>query len=583
MNSNLIGLGWFGLVAAKTYLDVNPSAKVIILDSSSTIGGVWAEDRLYPGLKSNNLLGTYEYSDFPMDEETFNVQRGQHIPGQAIHDYLQKYAETFGLFRRIRFNSKVETAEQHGDEGWLLMIRGKKGNEIDRKLLARKLIIATGLTSEPFLAHFDGIAKFDAPLFHYKDFAQHTDSLISSKSVVVYGGGKSGWDMAYTYASAGVKVDWVIRDSGRGAAWMSPPYVTPLKKWIEKLVHTRFLTWFSPCIWGDADGYSGARRFLQNTFIGRWIVRSFWWILGNDVLSLNNYDAHPETAKLKPWTNIFFTGSSTSILNYPTDFFDFVRDGQIKVHIAEITHLSRGTVHLSTGEDLETDALVCCTGWKYSQPIVFSPPGFEKSLGLPHVSHDDLGSQISEADDIILERFPILKDQPTPQKPTVEARRAVSDSKQRVNQPFRLYRFMVPPSNIESHNIGFAGMLLNFSTPLVAQTQALWLTAYLDGHLRINKTEEEIMKETILHSQFGKWRCSQGSGSRFPDFVFDALPYLDLLLGDLGLERHRKRWWWEEWFQAYGPEDYKDLVLEWKWRLASNRSFTENQRVNLQR
>ena len=578
MTLRLIGLGWFGLVAAKTYLDLSPSAKVIILDSSSTIGGVWAEHRVYPGLKSNNLLGTYEYSDFPMDEETFNVQRGQHIPGQAIHDYLQKYAEAFDLFRRIRFNSKVVVAEKHGDEGWLLMIREEKCNEIDRKLLARKVIIATGLTSEPFLAQLDGIAKFDAPLFHCKDFAQHTDSLISSKNVVVYGGGKSGWDMAYTYASAGVKVDWVIRDSGRGPAWMSPPYVTPLKKWLEKLVHTRFLTWFSPCIWGDADGYSGIRRFLQGTFIGRWIVRSFWWILANDVLSLNNYDAHPTTAKLKPWTNIFFTGSSASILNYPTDFFDFVRDGQIKVHIAEITHLSGGTVHLATGEHLETDTLVCCTGWKYSPPIVFHPPGSEISLGLPHVSHDDLGSQISDADVIILERFPILKDQPTPQEPTVESRRVESAFKQSVNQPFRLYRFMVPPSNIESHNIGFAGMLLNFSTPLVAQTQALWLAAYLDGHLRINKTQEEIMKETILHSQFGKWRCSQGSGSRFPDFAFDALPYLDLLLGDLGLERHRKRWWWEEWFQAYGPEDYKHLVLEWKRRLASNRTFTENQK-----
>jgi len=27
-----------------------------------------------------------------------------------------------------------------------------------------------------------------------------------------------------------------MAESGHGACWMSPPYVTPLKKWLEKLV-----------------------------------------------------------------------------------------------------------------------------------------------------------------------------------------------------------------------------------------------------------------------------------------------------------------------------------------------------------
>jgi hypothetical protein len=86
---------------------------------------------------------------------------------------------------------------------------------------------------------------------------------------------------------------------------MAPPYVTPLKKWLEKLVHTRFLTWLSPCVWGDTDGYGPIRRFFHSTVIGRFIVDSFWSILGGDVLRLNQYDAHPDTAKLKPWIDPF--------------------------------------------------------------------------------------------------------------------------------------------------------------------------------------------------------------------------------------------------------------------------------------
>jgi cation diffusion facilitator CzcD-associated flavoprotein CzcO len=45
----VIGAGWSGLVAAKTYLEVKPSSKVIVLDSESSVGGVWTKHRLYKG------------------------------------------------------------------------------------------------------------------------------------------------------------------------------------------------------------------------------------------------------------------------------------------------------------------------------------------------------------------------------------------------------------------------------------------------------------------------------------------------------------------------------------------------------
>ena len=62
----IIGAGVHGLAMAKTYLEVNPKDKVQLLDSQASIGGVWAKERLYPGLKTNNMIGTYEFSDFPM-------------------------------------------------------------------------------------------------------------------------------------------------------------------------------------------------------------------------------------------------------------------------------------------------------------------------------------------------------------------------------------------------------------------------------------------------------------------------------------------------------------------------------------
>ncbi|RDW64600.1 pancreatic hormone-like protein [Coleophoma cylindrospora] len=506
------------------------------------------------------MKGTYEYSDFPMDEARFGVRSGQHIPGAVTHRYLTEYTQHFGFFDKIRFNTKVLTAEKF-DRGWKLTIAnrddGQDGVNVEAsQILTSKMIIATGLTSEARLPNIPGSESFGCPLFHSREFLDYAYTINTTNSVTVLGGAKSAWDAAYAYASAGVPVDMIIRKSGRGPVWMAPPYVTPLKKWLEKLVHTRFLTWFSPCIWGFADGYPGIRKFLHGTSLGRTIVNKFWSILGNDVLTLNAYDKHPEVKKLKPWQDAFWIGSGLSILNFPTDFFQLVKDGKIRVHIADITHLSEKTVHLSNGERLKTDALLCATGWKAGTPIKFVNSGTNEELGLPYYS-DKLMSLVSKADTEILKQFPRLKDQPSINKSTSKATTP--------NQSFKLYRFMVPPSMVDDKTIAFAGMVTTITTSMCAQLQGLWISVYFDGKLdRLPESKEGLYWETTLHSRFGKWRYPSGHGAMLPDFVFDAMPYIDLLMADLGLHVHRKSGALAEIFQPYGPEDYQGLVMEWK-------------------
>ena len=566
---------------AKTYLEVNPSAKVTILESAESVGGVWSEERLYPGLKSNNIVGGYEYSDFPMDEKTFGVKPGEHIPGHVLHKYFQKYAEHFDLYRRIRFNSKVESAERRDSGGWIIKFSYSGGvgdgsrNGENNPILARKLVISTGLTSEPFVPSITGSESFNAPIFHAKYLRKYADETSKAKNVVILGGSKSAYDAAYAHASAGVTVHWVIRESGFGPGWIAPAYVTPLKKKLEQLVGVRFLTWFSPCIWGNQDGFGTVRSWLHSTKIGRFLVDSFWNILSNDVITLNGYDKHPETKKLKPWTPAFWVATSLSIFNYPTDFFQYVRDGTIKVHIADITHLSPKAVHLSNGDSLQADALICSTGWKHNPTIKLSP-GLDKQLGLPYSSTEPEDVLVSKADNEILTRFPRLASQPVINEHYKPLRG--SDNLAALNRPYRLYRFMVPPAYINDRSIAYCGMIMAIHTTTCAQAQALWLTAYLSGRLLHDQAglkggqaaqpqrfdEDDIRWETILHSQFGKWRYPAGYGSRYPDFVFDAVPYMDMLLKDMGLNWLRKTSRWTEWFDPYGPGDYRGLVDEWR-------------------
>jgi hypothetical protein len=356
--------------------------------------------------------------------------------------------------------------------------------------------------------------------------------------------------------------------------------VTPLKTWLEKLVTTRLLTWFSPCVWGDADGFGVVRRLLHGTRLGRWLVDAFWGVLASDVLALNAYDAHPETRKLKPWTSPFWVASSLSILNYPTPFFDLVRSGAVRVHIADIASLSPNTIHLSSGARIPTSALVCSTGWKATPNITFRPAGLDRSLGLPWADDCADRTLAQRADDEILRRFPRLRAQP---QPGSRYRPLSSSAEAAAPHPFRLYRFMVPTAYAEDRSVAFLGVTMTINTALVAQTQALWVSAYMSGKLTpapspppaslFDGQQEEINIpaqsslalewETSLHSEFGRFRYPAGFGRRNPDFVFDALPYVDLLLRDLGVDAVRKRALWKRCFVPYGMEDYRGLVAEW--------------------
>lgn len=66
-----------------------------------------------------------------------------------------------------------------------------------------------------------------------------------------------------------------------------------------------------------------------------------------------------------------------------------------------------------------------------------------------------------------------------------------------------------------------------------------------------------------MHSQWGKYRAPLSAGQVHLDLFFDALPYNDMLLEQLGLERWRKDGMLKELVVPYGQEDYKNVVGEW--------------------
>ncbi|KAF2865789.1 flavin-binding monooxygenase-like protein-like protein [Massariosphaeria phaeospora] len=570
----------------KTYGDANPGATKLVLDKGSFLGGVWARDRLYPGLRTNNHFKTFEYSDSPMSTEGYDPQN-DHIPGEHVNEYLLDYVNKYNLIRHIRFNSSVESAIDNGDAGWTLVVADTKRPQREIvKIRARKLVLATGLTAEPFMPSLEGRETFSTPIYHSSEFAKAEDGPGQYKKVVLLSGAKFSWDIACAYASAGVHVDWIIRESGHGPCWMMPNRLTPLKVIPELLLTTRLITWLSPTIW-DSDGFTSIRSFFQRHWLGRKIVDGFFAKIQHSVLEHNDYDAHPETAKLKPWDDLFFIGTNRGLFNYGLDFFELVRNGTISVHIADISRLSEHTVHLSNGESLDADVLIFGTGWKDAPQLRFVT---ERELGLPGFASPSANRFIAKADAEILEKCPKLKDQPEPR----EVKPMTDDATELAKEPYRLYRFMVPPAFIASRTLAFAGAYRSPATTIIAQVQALWITAFLDNQLPalhtattkppsndmskptngtladgnttstdLNDPANRILYETVLHTQFGKWRYSRGFGARFPELWFDCLPYVDLLLRDVGVQNRRKGSWWGERFTPYWPKDYRGIVDEY--------------------
>nr|RBQ94866.1 hypothetical protein FVER53263_10290 [Fusarium verticillioides] len=355
-----------------------------------------------------------------MDAETYGVKPGQHIPGQHIpgqivHRCLEAYARHFDIYDKIRFGHKLETAEHQENGGWVL-----RHGQISDSIWRDKVGLGYGI----FICH------------------------------------------------QSIRVNWVIRESGHGPSWNAPPYVTPLKKWLEKLAHIRMLTWFSPCNWGAAYGYVKTRNFYHGTFIERAIVDKFWSIRGNDVITPNKYDSHSETAKLKPWSNAMFVATSIGILNYEKDFFEVVKEGLVKIHIADVERLS----------------------WKHVPPIRFLPDGITEDIGMPHTpspSSFPYASILDQVDKEIFDKVPRLKDQPIQKVQNSKYHTLLEGKGLSSNDditpsteltPYTLYHFIIPPSSqfLKTRDIAFVGMVVNFSHPIVSNVQSLWMNAFFD-------------------------------------------------------------------------------------------------------
>ncbi|KAK7739636.1 hypothetical protein SLS53_005603 [Cytospora paraplurivora] len=553
----VVGAGWSGLIAAKTYLDFVPEANLVIVDNQATLGGTWAQERLYPTLYAQTKLGLFEYSCYPMRDE--GITADGYISCKTIHAYLCEFAEDFGLTRRARLRCSVQKLQRlPGGNGWTLHVSGAKPGTLQ----CDKLIWAAGAISEPVVPRYPQAAAFTAPIIHSTDTGKHLDMIEKTQSVTVVGGGKSAFDTVFLLLQAGKRVNWVIRDGGSGPLSMMPPTILGIFNSME-VVSTRFLQLFGASIMHtDGPGY----QFFHKTRIGRALAGAWWKTVNHIAVWSNGYNRSPNADKLRPVSRdngIFWAASGLGAASVP-DYWKVFHAGDCTVHRGVIDSLAGdNTVVLRSGERFQTDTIIMCTGFGKSSGAFGDDLKPLCGLAANAVGSDEEARWAAieaEASDTVDELLPVLSRPP----PGLDGQALGSRKSAAAEGPSRHYRRLISPylAAQGDRSLFFLCMLHTVSTPLVVEMQSLWGVAFMLGLLDVPGLAD-MEREAALWNVWTRKRYP-GIGRTHSYAVFDFQSYLDQLLGDLGVRTHRKGNILADMFVPSRPRDYRGVADEFR-------------------
>ena len=218
----------------------------------------------------------------------------------------------------------------------------------------------------------------------------------------------------------------------------------------------------------------------------------------------------------------------------------------------DVQSLEKGKLLLKSGEELQSDAILCGTGWKPS--IQFFDEEDLVRLGLPHDSSADPTSTTekwlkldAEADKIITTTYPLLANPPP------------HTQKHHSSTPYRLYRDMLP---IHDSSILIMNHVNTGNKMFVAEIQAMWAAAHFDGAIKLPSIEE-MEEQAALWVTFSRRRYLF-NGNSGNNLAMESITYADMLLKDMGLTAQTKGWWKNN-FEPFWP---KDLGRAWAQYLA---------------
>ena len=561
----VVGAGVYGICVANTYLTLHPSANIKVLDSDPDVGGVWSTARLYPQFWSQTGARLTGYPDVP-----FQIPEGSptyHDLFEAKH--LSKYLEDYvtdheydghSLRDRFVFNCYANSIYKRGD---VWTVKGRL-NDQPVSYQARKVIVATGLSSLPNMPELPGLESLKGLTLHQKDFGRsriltpEEPNMEKHTNITVLGGSKSAADIAYAAATdvnKQRKVNWIIRKSGTGPLATTKANGFGKYRNLPETGSTRAIAGLSsanpylPENWWD--------WFLHKTWLGEWISEKIW--RRTEIEAAIHADfygregALPGFEGLHSHANVRWRTGPLGLIQHD-DYWDVIAR-KVQVYRQDIASLKADTVVLEDGNEVKTDVLLCATGWTGEHPQ-FSPDESER-IGLPlklddveHVKQErQRWSKLEEAADRkVLARWPYMANVPKFDKHPV------------TTTSYKLYNMTIP---IDDQSITFLGLPLVPNSYHVALIQTLWAIAAMDGTLKLPPVDE--VEKDVAFTNVWCRRRYPGHGHLGNVLEFEMVSYTDRLLEQLGLSSHLpKDSWWKKMTDPCLASDYAGLIDEYR-------------------
>jgi dimethylaniline monooxygenase (N-oxide forming) len=333
----IIGGGPSGLASAKAALEFG--LEPTVFEARPGIGGVWrpGTGAAWPSMATNLSRHTCAFSDHAWEPGAPD------FPAQpAVHRYLLRYAERFGLTRAVRTGCAVERLGRDGSGwavGWRDAATGRRGTE-----RFRAAIVASGVFSRPFVPELPGRERFAGSVLHSARF--RAAEALRGRRVAVVGMAFSGAEIATELAAAGAEVTCVASRP----MWILPRYLrepagrTPLP--LDLVLYRR-----RPEPAGGPVSESDANRRRNR--------------------SLDAMGGNPGRIDPRLWIDP--DGDRPAHVVISDGLAGALRSDAVSLRLARAARLERDGLVLDDGTPVVADAIVWCTGYELDLPFLSRP------------------------------------------------------------------------------------------------------------------------------------------------------------------------------------------------------------------
>jgi len=351
----VIGAGVSGLAAAKAF--VTHGHKVIIVEKSDDLGGVWDPARSYPDVQTQSPKDLYRYTDKAMPHAYPEWPKAP-----QVHAYLTDYARGHGLDRLMRLKTTVAAMNRraNGKPGWTLELKTPDGTtREDFDFVA----ICTGQFSDPQGLRLPGEEAFKAEGGKILHSSNYNDArLAKGRKVVVLGGSKSATDIAVNAVDSGASEVTIVY---REPVWRIPYFIGGLVNF-KRILYIRaqeqmFASW----------GIGPLAR------IAHVVAKPLVWANWRGLESLLKAQFKLSKCKMVPESRIE-DGVNCSVPIATPGFFPMVADGRIRAIRGTFDHYEGKIIVMGDGDRVAADIAVLAIGYKLGVP--FLPEAYRNKL-----------------------------------------------------------------------------------------------------------------------------------------------------------------------------------------------------------